>query len=668
MPLVEIPGVGNVQFPDDMPPEQISAEAARLHAEASAPAPDVPITGRNVARSALQGLTLGFGDEITGGLVAGIGKLTGDERPIGDIYREARDAERAELAAFEEANPKTALASSIGGGVISGGLGAARALATPVGKFAAAKLANIPLRSRVPIIAGTSAATGTVGGAVGGAGAAEELSDVPREAAVGAGIGAGMGSALGPFAEVATTAVPAVVGAARRAFDPVTASNRMVRRSLTDSGLETLADARGRLAELGEGARIADVGEGTQARLDWLAQRPGATRQAVTDELLPRSREQIGEVMEPLGAGRRLEALDALKAQRAEVASPLYERAFAQGVEQTEELDKIFRELEASDPGIWADARRSGIREALGEGTDLNPAMYGTDVVPSLRGWQAMKTHLDALEGRAKRAGDNPTARQYGNVRRRLLRELDRQNPDYRAAREMWAGSMEFENFIEDGAGFMRPGQSAAVVERTLSEMSPTQKEAYRIGAVQAVEDRLSNQGWTHDATRFFKTPAMERKLRALFDSDDEFSGFMRNLDASATKQRTFAMASGGPDTARRLLYEGEQVPEMLIGFGADMATQGTPGAANNLVSRLARRVPTSRASTRDLAGQALLESDPARQAALLREMYFPTPMAMPGAGLATPLALAPIAGMAAPSLAGAFATQPQPRRRERNR
>ena len=637
-------------------------------ASESPPVPDVPISGRGLARGALQGATLGFGDEITGGLVAGAAKLMGDERPFGDIYREARDSERAEQAAFEAANPKAALATGIGGGALTGALGATRALATPVGRFAAEKLATIPLRGRLPFIAGASGVTGTAGGAVGGAGAAEEIGDIPREAATGAAIGGGAGLALGPIAEVATSAIPAVTGAVRRALDPEVASRRMVRRSLGDSGIETLGQARTRLDELGEGARLADVGEGTQARLDWLAQRPGATRQAVTDELLPRSREQIGEILEPFGAGRRLEALDALKAQRAEVASPLYERAFEQGVEHTAELDKIFRELEMSDPGIWKDARRSGIREALGEGVELDPAMYGSEAMPSLRGWQAMKVHLDALEGRAKRAGDNPTARQYGNVRRRLLRELDSQNADYAQAREMWAGSMEFENMIEEGAGFMRPGQSAAVVERAIEEMTPTQKEAYRVGAVQAVEDRLSTQGWTHDATRYFKTPAMERKLRALFDSDQQFSDFMDLLDASATKQRTFSMATGGPATARRLIHESEQLPEMAVGFGADLITQGSPGAATNLVGKLARRVPTSREATRNLAGSALLEADPARQLAMLREMYYPKPLVTGGAGLVTPLALAPAAGLAAPIASGALSRQPQSRRRERNR
>lgn len=65
-------------------------------------------------RSGLQGLTLGAGDEIVGGGVAGLRKLTGDERPISDIYTEELSRERQRIGQFEEQAPRTALVSEIG--------------------------------------------------------------------------------------------------------------------------------------------------------------------------------------------------------------------------------------------------------------------------------------------------------------------------------------------------------------------------------------------------------------------------------------------------------------------------------------------------------------------------------------------------------------------------
>lgn len=66
------------------------------------------------ARSGLQGLTLGAGDEIVGGGVAGLRKLMGDERPIGDIYSQELSRERSRIGQFAEQAPKTALVSEIG--------------------------------------------------------------------------------------------------------------------------------------------------------------------------------------------------------------------------------------------------------------------------------------------------------------------------------------------------------------------------------------------------------------------------------------------------------------------------------------------------------------------------------------------------------------------------
>ncbi len=37
MPIIDIPGVGQVNFPDDMSPEQINAAAKDLHYNAQSP-------------------------------------------------------------------------------------------------------------------------------------------------------------------------------------------------------------------------------------------------------------------------------------------------------------------------------------------------------------------------------------------------------------------------------------------------------------------------------------------------------------------------------------------------------------------------------------------------------------------------------------------------------
>lgn len=74
--------------------------------------------GMGAARSAFQGMTFGGGDEIVGGGVAAVKKLTGDGRPIGDIYRQEQQREKQRVEEFRKDYPKTSLMSELSGGLI----------------------------------------------------------------------------------------------------------------------------------------------------------------------------------------------------------------------------------------------------------------------------------------------------------------------------------------------------------------------------------------------------------------------------------------------------------------------------------------------------------------------------------------------------------------------
>lgn len=123
-------------------------------------------------RGAAQGASLGFADEITGGLESLV-----TDKP----YQQARDESRAEYVKASEDNPMT-----YGAGEIAGGVGST--LATGGGLGTAAAL-----------------------GAASGAGYADELQDVPANVAMGASVGAagamvgkaasGLKNKLGQFAE-----------------------------------------------------------------------------------------------------------------------------------------------------------------------------------------------------------------------------------------------------------------------------------------------------------------------------------------------------------------------------------------------------------------------------------------------------------------------------------
>lgn len=205
--------------------------AAGLNAPEPETAPEPK--GGTVADALGQGVFFGFGDELAGVTGAGVnsianlfGKGTGDS--FGEAYRGIRDVARSRHEAFAERNPGTALAAEIGGGLLTGGVGAARA-----GAFQAAKAAPTLLGRVKPI-----AATGAVQGGLFGAGASEADNprDVARDSLVGAAIGGGSAAVL-PILAGKTRDV------AKRVFQ--TASDSPAFREAVDllkrkTGIETL--------------------------------------------------------------------------------------------------------------------------------------------------------------------------------------------------------------------------------------------------------------------------------------------------------------------------------------------------------------------------------------------------------------------------------------------
>ena len=106
-------------------------------------------TAKNVARAAGQGLTFGFGDELTAFAKQMFGKGS---------YDELVEEERAKLNQFREANPALAYGMEIGAGFLIPGFGMAKGAVTA---------------GKVGLTAAKGAKIGATQGALYGAGAGE---------------------------------------------------------------------------------------------------------------------------------------------------------------------------------------------------------------------------------------------------------------------------------------------------------------------------------------------------------------------------------------------------------------------------------------------------------------------------------------------------------------
>ena len=219
-----------------------------------------PGMAEGLLRSAAQGVTFGFSDELAGLLA----KLPGGRTP-----EEARESERRQHEQFRGEHPVLSTMAEIAGGLAVPGLGAvgtggrlarigARALPKAAGLLGGKGLLNI---------AAKGAALGTTEGALFGAGMSE---GGLRERAVGAGIGGLVGGAAGGTLAPILTGIGRAGGRLVRGLGLETAeeakrsAREAVSHGLRATGVSTVEQVRERAAAL-PGATILDFNELTRS-------------------------------------------------------------------------------------------------------------------------------------------------------------------------------------------------------------------------------------------------------------------------------------------------------------------------------------------------------------------------------------------------------------------
>lgn len=271
--IVEIDGQ-RFDVPDDASMDEIAA--------LTAPAPKVR-GAESAARGALQGLSMGFGDEASAAIAAALpftDREAAKGATLGERYQNARDFYRGKNAAAEKANPGTYLAGEVGGSIVGAG----------------------KLGAGLPSVAGQGVARGL------GYSQANDASGLASDSALGGALGVaghGAGQLLGRAA--------ASVG--RRASGLAGKATAKAEAQAAKEVAEEIASARGALGgEVQKGSRfVENVGrlepEMTPAQLAQLAQQRAAMTdlsQSVAQSTLDRFPAQAATI------AQRQAALDAL--------------------------------------------------------------------------------------------------------------------------------------------------------------------------------------------------------------------------------------------------------------------------------------------------------------------------------------------------------------------
>lgn len=179
MPIVRVAGYPRpLSFPEGTTKAQMEAALKKLPPAPGAPpaAPDGPGVGEAMARGAGQGATLGFGDEASAAVEAGLQKVLPEAlggidygKPFGTLYRENRDVNRRENTAARKEHPWAYGAGEMVGAtpaaIATGGKGAASLLRNALQGAAFGAAAGVGGSEEAPGSAGITGAA--LGGAIG---------------------------------------------------------------------------------------------------------------------------------------------------------------------------------------------------------------------------------------------------------------------------------------------------------------------------------------------------------------------------------------------------------------------------------------------------------------------------------------------------------------------
>ena len=489
--------------------------------------------------SVFQGPTLGFGDEIFGGIGGAYDTLTKGGDYLSN-YRANRDYLRGAAEQQQQQNPIT---TGITQTMASAPLSFLRLFgaAPQVANTMAAPSVNM-LRQGM-----TAAKTGALFGTVGGAGesTADSLGDIGIDALKGGALSAAIGGASVPVLGIAG----AVGGNIAQRFNPAratTAAQLEIAQALArDAEARGVAGnpviaARRTLPTLGDPAVIADVGgASTRSLLDTMATLPGRTKEAASQFI--RQRENVGAAPRMISAaeesmgvqGQRLApTLEALTVKQAADAAPIYRQLENVSFRADDELVKLLARAPGAHKAAEDAARLRGEPHI-----DLSLIKAGDDIP-----WWAldrMKKTLWAMGDKEKESvtkAPTPRSRDFDIARLALTDKLDRLSPKdaagnsiYKKARDAFGEPAELKDAANIGAKAL--SQTESRISDQIKNFSQAELDAFRIGAFESLRQKLGTSlGGRTEIINAYKNPVMAEKLQTIFGSESAYRRFATSM------------------------------------------------------------------------------------------------------------------------------------------
>jgi hypothetical protein len=555
-----------------------------------------------------------------------------------DRYAKGLLMQHAMDSAEHQAHPDLSLAQNIGGGIL-GTIAGAKFLSPVSGLMT--KLA--PEAGLAPRMLANAIDAGGVGGSMGYLGGQGGFADPSRisGAELGGAAGAAGGAALAPAAkiggaiwkntgqrladaikgnvEIGASGVPAaagggqelapIVGRPPTVAAPASAVNAAYAKILQaiQRGGDTTGQALDRVGKLGPFGMLADANVPLQDFARSVTDAPGQGGQIARDALDLRQSGSLGngqysvrpasqrigdKLAEALGgSGSQYADQEAvLVAQQKSAAGPAYAKAYAAPPVPVETLQDF-----ASSPQFATAYDRA---KAISQ-TEFVPQPDGTSKLqplppqmPQQLDWRTldlMKQSMDDLHREAAVQGIGANAqRATSGFTQNFVAKLDSLNPDYATARAAFSGPAKSLDALQAGRAYM--SEDAPAIGSQIAALAPGDQQMFRLGALQAVRDRLGSVPDTYNAAARAgaNTPSSLAKLQQLFPDQQSYGDYANMLQGENTMFGTRARVLGNSQTARNQVQAADAGIDPMEHVGnAIGALHGEPGSIGKIVGAL---------------------------------------------------------------------------------
>jgi hypothetical protein len=583
-------------------------QAGQPQAFTSVLGPGVPYSGPAEAlRSIGQGLTFGTLDEIEAAVRTG--SISGPE------YERQRNLLREQQKQFGQDMPIAKTGLEIGGSLIAP-FGAAR----QIGRLAPSTQAAV-IGQTVPGQIARGTAIGAATGAASGYGFAEK--DAGTEAVVGGVFGGLLGGSVPIVVDKAGSLIKNVLNSAGIG-DQETAASKMLASYLKKDNL-TPTEAQQALDELRKigvpNPVIADLGKSLNdlAYSAYVVQSKakGGTESFLVNRMIDQPNDIVKGLVEKAGLAKNVngfEYLEALTANQSRLASQAYPDAYSKAIDAVP-----FRKY--VDRPVFQKAYEEAVKRAGVYGNKLpdlsairNAQSVPTDILHQIKIGlgRIVDSETDTVTKKVTGYG-----RDVSNVTREFNDLIKSLNPEYAKANAEFADAERIKNAFKMGEDYQRldPKEAASKIKK----LNPDEKEAFRLGVMADVNNRVGNFKGGDFTKQIFKSENQKLLLRNAFPdqaSYAEFSQYVKGLgQQSGTKQRVL----GGSRTDENRAVRDEA---NLLGSLAQATATGDPlsmlrAGGQALLSR-ARGISSE---SSEALQKRLFTVDPIEQTTILREL-----------------------------------------------